>query len=141
MARLAPVHPRLPPDTPITDRVSLSQESLYPLSLFHPLMVSPFLEPTTAWHTIHAKADATGMNQRVALLLDWSRAATIEPLKGTTALTSAELTDATLLQQQGIRTSLVPPPPLRTPQAIITHCRSSYSCKYRTHRQLPQGRR
>ena len=52
-----------------------------------------------------------GMTHRVAPFLNWLRAATIEPLKGITALNSVDLADATLAQRQDIRTSLVPPPP------------------------------
>ena len=40
LARLAPKHPRLPPETPRIDRVSVPQASLAPLSLFHLPMVS-----------------------------------------------------------------------------------------------------
>ena len=47
LVRLATVHPSLPPDTPITDRVSITQASLVPLSLVHLLMVYPFLAPAT----------------------------------------------------------------------------------------------
>ena len=53
MSRLAPVHLRLPPDTPRTDRLSVPQASLAPLSLVRLLMVSPFLAPETAWHMMH----------------------------------------------------------------------------------------
>ena len=63
-------NPRLPPDTPRPNRVSVPRASLTPLYLFHPLMVSPFLELATAWHMMHAKANAMGMIQRLALLLD-----------------------------------------------------------------------
>ena len=61
MARLAPGHPHLPPDTPRPDRVSVPWASLTPLTLFHLMMVSPFLAPATAWHMMHAKSDAMGM--------------------------------------------------------------------------------
>ena len=47
LVRLAPVHSILPLDTPITDRVSIPQAYLVPLSLFHLLMVHPFLAPAT----------------------------------------------------------------------------------------------
>ena len=59
---------------------------------------------------MHAKYDSMGMTQWVAPFLDWLRAAPIEPLQGIAALTSVDLADATMIQQQGIRTSLVPPP-------------------------------
>ena len=48
LARLDPGHPRLPPDTPRPNRVSVPRASLSPLSLVHPLMFSPFLAPATA---------------------------------------------------------------------------------------------
>ena len=62
--------PRTPPPTPGTERVSKLQAYLDSLSLVHLLMVSSFLEPATAWHMMHAKADAMGMTQRVAPFLD-----------------------------------------------------------------------
>ena len=74
-------------------------------------MVSPFLAPETVWHMMHKNSDAMGMNQRVAPFLDWLRAVTIDPLQGIAALTSVDLVDDTMVQQQGIRTSLTPPPP------------------------------
>ena len=70
MSHLDPGHPRLPLETPIPERVSLPWASLAPLSLVHPLMVSPFLAPDAAWHMMHAKVDAMGMTQRVAPFLD-----------------------------------------------------------------------
>ena len=79
-------------------------------------MVSPFLAPGTAWHMMHKKSDAMGITQWVALLLDWLRAATIEPLQGIATLTSVDLADATLTQRQKIRTILVPSPP--PPQSL-----------------------
>ena len=60
LVRLAPVHSILPLDTPITDRVSIPQAYLVPISLVHPLMVSPFLAPSTEWHVIHAKSRRHG---------------------------------------------------------------------------------
>ena len=60
---------------------------------------------------MHEKADNMVMTQQVATFLDWLRAATIDPLQGIATLTSVDLSDATLEQQQGIRTSLVPPLP------------------------------
>ena len=79
MERLAPGHLCLPLDTPRPDRVSLPRASLDPLSLFHFLMVSPFLAPATVWHMMHEKSEAMGMTQRVAPFLDCLRAATVEP--------------------------------------------------------------
>ena len=61
LARLAPGHLRLPPDTSTIERVSVPWESLAPLSLVHPLMVFPFLAPSTTWHIMHAKSNAVGM--------------------------------------------------------------------------------
>ena len=74
-------------------------------------MVSPFLAPATVWNMMHAKPDSMGMTQRVALFLDWSRAATVDPQQGIATLTSVDLTDATLAQRQGVRMSLAPLPP------------------------------
>ena len=99
LARLAPGHPCLPQNTPITERVSVPRSSLAPLSLVHPLMVSPFLELATVWYMMHTKANATGMTQWVKLFLDWSGVATIEPLQGITALTNVDLADSMLAQQ------------------------------------------
>ena len=91
--------------------------SLDPLSLVHPLMVSPFLAPATAWNMMHEKANTMGMTQRVAPFLNWLRAATIEPLQGIDLLTRVDLADANLEQWQGIRTSLSPPnPPSKAPE-------------------------
>ena len=119
-SHLAPGHPRLPPETPIPDTVSVPWASLAPLSMVHPLMVSPFLAPATVWHIMHAKANAMGMTQRVAPFLDWLRVATVDPQQGITALASVDLVDATLAQLQGIRTSLVsPPPPPQPPSHIL----------------------
>ena len=70
LARLDPRHPCLPQDTPRTDRVSVHRSSLAPLSLVHPLMVSPFLELATVRYMMHAKADAMGMTQWVEPFLD-----------------------------------------------------------------------
>ena len=63
LARLAPGHLRLPPDTSTIERVSVPWAYLPPLSLVHPLMVSPFLAPATTWHMMHAKYDAVGMTK------------------------------------------------------------------------------
>ena len=120
MARLAPRHPCLPPETPRPYRVSVPWASLAPLSLVHLLMVSPFLAPVTVWHMMHAKSNAMGMTQRVAPFLDWLRVATVDPQQGIAALASVDLADATLAQRQGIRTSLVsPPPPPQPPSHIL----------------------
>ena len=119
MSHLAPGHPHLPPETPIPERVSVPRASLYPLSLVQPLMVSPLMDPATVWHMIHAKADAIGMTQRVAPFLDWLRAETVDPQQGIAALVSVDLVYATLAQQQGIRTSLVPPSPPPQPLSQI----------------------
>ena len=96
MAHLAPKHPHLPPYTPRLDTVSVTQASLAPLSLLHPMMVSPFLFPETTWHMMHAKSNTMVMTQRVAPFLYWLRAATVDPLQGISALTSVDLSDATL---------------------------------------------
>ena len=56
-------------------------------------MVSPFLSPSNACHMIHSKADAMGITQRVTPLMQWLRAATVEPQQGISALTSVELDD------------------------------------------------
>ena len=61
LVRLAPKYPHLPPDTPRTERISVPWTSLTPLSLVHPMMVFPFLEPENAWHMMHAKDDAIWM--------------------------------------------------------------------------------
>ena len=90
-----------------------------PPSLVHPLIVSPFLAPTTAWYMMHAKADTMGMTQWVEPFLDLLGVATIEPLQGIADLTSVDLADSMLAQRQGISTSLVPPPPL--PQLPSQH--------------------
>ena len=111
LARLVPIYPHIPPNTPRTERVSVPLASLASLSLVHTLMISLFLAPATACNMMHKKADAMGMNQHVAPFLDWLRVTTIEPLQGVAALTSVELTDAMMAQQQGIMTSLVPTPP------------------------------
>ena len=79
MARLTHRNPCLPLETPRPNRVSLPRESLAPLSLVHLLMVSPFLAPATAWHMMHAKANAMGMTQWVAPFLYWLRAVTVDP--------------------------------------------------------------
>ena len=63
--RLTPGHSRLTQDTPRTDRVSVPQASLAPLSIVLPPMVAPFLVPETAWIMMHVKADAMGMTQWV----------------------------------------------------------------------------
>ena len=104
-ARLYPRHPRLHQDTPRTERFSVPRASLAPLSLLHPLMFSLFLAPATAWHMMHAKADAMGMTQQVVPFIDWLRAATIDPLQGIASLASVGLFDATLAQKHGIRKS------------------------------------
>ena len=76
---LAPGHPRLDADTQNPERVSVQRAYLSPLSLVHPLMVSLFLSPLTAWHMMHMKDDAMGITQRVAPFMDWLRAATVDP--------------------------------------------------------------
>ena len=79
-------------------------------------MVLPFLAPDTAWHMMHAKADAMGMTQWVAPFLDWLRVTTVDPKQGITTLNIVYLADATLIHKKGTRTSLVlPPPPPQTP--------------------------
>ena len=42
---------------------------------------------------IHSKEDAMGITQRVTPLMQWLRAATVEPQQGISALTSVELDD------------------------------------------------
>ena len=103
-------HPRLAVDTQQPDRVSVLWVSLSPLSLFHLLIVSPFLSPSNVWHIIHAKANLMGITQQVAPFMDWMRAETVEPQQGIASLTSMDLADSTLAQRQGIRTTQVPPP-------------------------------
>ena len=77
----------------------MPRASLTPLSLIHPLMVSPFQAPATACHMMQTKAGAIGVTQRVAPLLDWLREATIEPKQGIAALTIVNLADSKLAQQ------------------------------------------
>ena len=116
IARLALGHPWLPADTLRTDRVSATRSSLVPLSLVHLLMVSPFLSPANLFHMMHAKADVVGMTKRVAPFLDWLRATTVEPQQGISSLTIVDLFNSTMAQRQGIRTILVPSPPLHSLQ-------------------------
>ena len=121
LARLAPRHHRLPAYTLRPERVSVPQVSLAPLFLVHLLMVLPFLKPMTAWHMMHRKSYAMGMTQRVAPLLDWLRAETVDPRKGISTLTSVDLANSTLAQKQGIRKILTPPPsPLQPPSQKIS---------------------
>ena len=61
LARLAPGHPSLHPDNPITDRVFINWASLAPLYIVHQLMFSHFLAPETAWQMMHVKPDAIRM--------------------------------------------------------------------------------
>ena len=120
IAHLTDGHTCLTSDTPIPERVYVPWASLVPLSLVHPLMVSPFLAPSTAWHMTHTKSNAMGMTQRVAQFLDLLRVATVDPQKGIAALTSVYLADANLAQRQGIRTILAPlPPPPQPPSQIL----------------------
>ena len=109
LARLAPGHPSLDADTPRTESISVPWASLSPLSLVHLLMVSPFLSPSTEWHTMHAKADAMGITQWVTPFMEWMRATTVEPQQVITNLTSVDLANTMLAKSQGIWTSLVPP--------------------------------
>ena len=111
IARLALGHPQLPVDTLRPERVSVLGSSLSPLSLVHPLMVSPLLAPATLCHMMHAKANAVGMTQQVSPFSDWLRATTVEPQQGISDLASVDLADSNMAQCQGISTSLVPPPP------------------------------
>ena len=78
IARLALGHPWLPVDTPRPERVSVPRSSLAPLSLVHPLMVFPILEPATSLHMMHANSNVVGMKQGVAPLFDWMRATTVK---------------------------------------------------------------
>ena len=119
MARLASGDPRLPQNTPISERVYVPWSSLSPLSLVLPLMVFPFLELATVWYMMNAKSYAMGTTQWVEPFLNWLGVATIEPLQGTAALTSVDLADSMLAKQQGIRTSLVPPTP--PPHTLSQH--------------------
>ena len=96
------------PETPRYDRVSVPRTFLDHLYPVHPLMVSPSMAPETMWHMMHAKTDSMGMTQRVAPLLNWLRSATVDPQQGISALTIVDLTDTTMAQRQGTRTSLVP---------------------------------
>ena len=72
-----------------------------------------------------------GMNQRVGPLLDWLRAATVEPQKSISALTSVDLADSALAQRQGISTRLVP---LSTP---MHPPRQKIPLKYPFHLHAP----
>lgn len=60
LEHLLPGHPKLIADTPRTDRVSVTQESLTPLYLVHQMMVSLFISPSTMRNMIHAKSNAMG---------------------------------------------------------------------------------
>ena len=95
LARLAPVHPRIPPGI---ERVSKLWAYIDPLSLFQLLMISSLLAPATAWHMMHAKSDTMGMTHWVVLFLDWLRAETIDPLQGIATLTIMYLADAMMEQ-------------------------------------------
>ena len=124
LVRLTPVHPHLPPDTPITDRVSITQAYLAPLDLFHPLMVSPFLAPSNAWHMMHVKAEAMGITQQMIPFMQWLRATTVAPQQVIDAITTVYLVDAILEQRQDIWSipapALHPSPPS---QALLQHNR------------------
>ena len=114
LACLAPEHSRMAEETPSQERVSVPQAPLSPLSMVHPLMVSPFLSPSNVWHTMNAKADTMGITQRVKPFMEWLRASTVDPQQGISALTSVDPTNTTLEQSQGIRKSLAPPPSTST---------------------------
>ena len=79
LAYLAPGNPSLTAGIPRPERVSMPRAYLSPFSLVHPLMLSLFLSPYTVWHMMHAKDDATGITQRVTLLMEWLRSATVNP--------------------------------------------------------------
>ena len=78
LARLTPGHTRLTIGNIRPDRVSVTQPSLSSLSLVHPMMVSHFLAPETAWHMMHTNDDAMEMTQWVAPFIDWLRAAMVD---------------------------------------------------------------
>ena len=108
IAHLSLGNPQLPVNTPRLERVSITRSSLAPLSLVHPLIVSPFLAPANLWHMMHAKSDAVGMTQQVAPLLDCLRATAVEHQQGISSLTSVDLDDSTMAHWKVIRTCLVP---------------------------------
>ena len=68
LSRLALGQPRLAADTQRPERVYVPRASLDLLYLVHPMMVYPFLLPSTVWHTMHAKANAMGTTQQVDTL-------------------------------------------------------------------------
>ena len=109
---LPPGTPRLTNNTPKPERVRVPLVSVAPISLFHLLMVTPFLSPSKSWHMLYTKAREMGITQQVGPFMQWMGACTVAPPKRIDALTILDIADSTLKQRQDIRTRLVPPPPL-----------------------------
>ena len=77
LVRLPSGKPRLPTNTPRTERVSIPLALIAPLSLAHTLMVAQFMYPFNAWHTMHVKAEAMGITQQVIMFMQWLRSTTV----------------------------------------------------------------
>ena len=124
LVRLPSGTPRLPTNTPRTDRVSIPLALISPLFLVHPLMVAQFLSPFNAWNMMHVKAEAMGITQKVIPFMQWLRATTVAPQQVINALTTVYLVDAILEQRQDIWSipapALHPSPPS---QALLQHNR------------------
>ena len=70
LGRLDLENPRLAAETQRPERVSFPRVSLSPLSLVHPLMVSPFMLPSTTWHMMHTKAYTLGVTHWVTQFME-----------------------------------------------------------------------
>ena len=116
--------PRLPTNTPRTERVSIPLALIAPLFLVHPLMVAQFMYPFNAWHTMHVKAEAMGITQQVIPFMEWMGATTVAPQQVIDVLTTVYLVEAILEQRQDIWSipapALHPSPPS---QALLQHNR------------------
>ena len=106
MSRLDPGHPRLAVNTPNPERVSVPWASLSPIALVHLLMAPPLLLPYTAWHMMRTKADAMGITQWVTPLMEWLRAASVDPQQGISVVEAGDKKNPC---------PPTPPPPPRTP--------------------------
>ena len=119
MSRLDPGHPRLAVNTPNPERVSVPWASLSPIALVHLLMAPPLLLPYTAWHMMRTKADAMGITQWVTPLMEWLRAASVDPQQGISVVEAGD---------KKIHV-LPPPPPLHGHQARVCPSSNRSRCR------------
>ena len=94
-----------------SDRIAVPQASIFPLNLIHPLLRSPLLLPTSAWHLLLEWASTLKLKQQVQMILEWLWVQTKEPANMINKLTSFDFMNDTIQTLQALLKGLPPPNP------------------------------